>query len=103
VSGSQQASRAAAGAVHRKHNERCFSGDADSERRFARRAMGQLALEGATCSMNSSRRSLVDLPRMLSAEMTTTAPPKPSERIREHVNDDTADTYLSLVERRTIS
>jgi hypothetical protein len=46
---------------------------------------------------------MVDLPRMASAEITTTAPPKPSTRMREHVKEDAADTYLSVVERRTIS
>src|SRR6266436_3273313 len=69
----------------------------------ARRGIGQPSLHGATCSMNSSRRSLVDLLRMASAEITTTAPPNASGRMREHVKDDSAETYLSVGERRTMS
>ena len=40
---------------------------------------------------------------MAPAAITTTAPPKPSGRMREHVKDDTAETYLSVAERRTMS
>src|SRR6185437_7193864 len=79
---------------------RCMYG---SEPRYAHRGIGQPSLEGATCSINSSRRSVVDLPSMASAEITTTAPPKPSGRMREQVKDDTAETYLSVGERRTMS
>ena len=93
---------AVAGGVHWKSDAKGASTETPGSD-FAGGAMGQLSLPGATCSMNSSRRSLVDLPRMASAEMTTTAPPNPSGRIREHVNDDTADTNLSVDERRTIS
>ena len=70
---------------------------------IARQGRDQPSAQGETWSMNSSRRSFVDLPRMASAEITTAAPPKPSGLMREHVKDDTTDTYLSVDDRRTIS
>ncbi len=83
---------------------RCRSGDpAVAKQGFARRSLSQLSLKGHDLIDELLEKIVGGLAKDGVGVMTTTAPPNPSARVREHVKDDTADTYFSVDDRRTMS